>query len=150
VRIPHESLTIVNNREMPEICLQHLLATLLVDGRMDFASAHDRPRMEDPAVRAVRSRITLQGDDELSRAMPSPQGIVEVVLSSGETLREHTQSVRGTPGNPMTRQELEDKSMGLLAPVLGAEQAARVRVMVWKLEEMPQARQLASLLQTPS
>jgi 2-methylcitrate dehydratase PrpD len=147
VRIPHESLTIVNNRDMPEICLQHLLAALLVDGRMSFASAHDRPRMTDPQVLDVRGRITLQGDDELSRAMPRREGIVEVALASGVTLREHTRAVRGTPENPMTRQELEEKSLELLAPVLGTDQALGVCAAVWALEELREARQLAALLQ---
>jgi hypothetical protein len=55
VRIPHESLSIVDNREMPEICLQHLVAVMLVDGRMDFHAAHDRQRMDDLAVRAARA-----------------------------------------------------------------------------------------------
>lgn len=148
VRIPHESLTIVNNREMPEICLQHLLATLVVDGRMGFDSAHDRPRMQDPAVLSVRSRITLQGDDQLSLAMPSRQGIVEVALASGETLREHTRAVRGTPDNPMTRQELNEKSEELLVPVLGAEQAARLIATVWEMEQVGSARAFARLLAT--
>jgi 2-methylcitrate dehydratase PrpD len=147
VRIPHESLTIVNNRDMPEICLQHLLAVLLLDGAMSFASAHDRPRMEDPQVLAIRNGITLQGDDVLSRAMPSRQGIVEVTLTNGDTLREHTLAVRGTPGNPMTRQELQDKCMELLGPVLGAAQAARLCATVWAIENENDARQLASLLQ---
>ena len=146
VKIPHESFTIVNNREMPEICLQHLLATLVVDGRMGFESAHDRPRMDDPAVLAVRSRITLAGDDELSRAMPSRQGIVEVTLADGRTLREHTRAVRGTPGNPMTRQELQEKSMELLAPVLGQAQGERLCAAVWELENVADARQFAALL----
>ena len=147
VRIPHESLTIVNNRDMPEICLQHLLAVLLLDGAMSFASAHDRPRMEDPQVLAIRRSITLQGDDVLSRAMPSRQGIVEVTLTNGETLSEHTLAVRGTPGNPMTRQELQDKCMELLGPVLGAAQAARLCATVWAIEDESDARHLASLLQ---
>ncbi len=147
VRIPHESLTIVNNRDMPEICLQHLLATLLVDGRMSFASAHDRPRMVDPEVMLVRRLITLQGDDALSRAMPSRQGIVEVVLASSERLREHTLAVRGTPENPMTRQELEEKSMELLSPVLGATGASKLCAAVWNLEAINDPRQIAALLQ---
>jgi 2-methylcitrate dehydratase PrpD len=150
VRIPNESLTIVNNRDMPEICLQHLLATLLVDGHMSFASAHDRPRMQDPQVLEVRRRVTLEGDDALSRAMPSRQGIVELVLASGERLREHTQAVRGTPGNPMTRQELQEKSLELLAPVIGADQASRLCAAVWTLEQVGDAREFAALLRPPA
>ncbi|HEX4326421.1 MAG TPA: MmgE/PrpD family protein [Burkholderiales bacterium] len=146
VRIPHESYTIVDNREMPEICLQHLLAALLVDGRMSFASAHDRARMRDPAVLAVRDRMTLVGDDELSRAMPVRQGIVAVTLEDGSTLREHTRAVRGTPPNPMTRAELEDKCRELLAPVLGAARSAQLCAAVWALDQAADGRALAALL----
>jgi 2-methylcitrate dehydratase PrpD len=146
VRIPHESYTIVNDREMPEICLQHLLATLVVDGRMGFASAHDRPRMDDPAVLAVRSRIALTGDDELSKAMPSRQGIVSVTLIDGRVLREHTKAVRGTPQNPMTRDELQEKSLELLVPVLGRDKSLRLCDTVWNIERVAHASELAALL----
>jgi 2-methylcitrate dehydratase PrpD len=148
VRIPHESLTIVDNREMPEICLQHLLAVMLVDGRMDFHAAHDRARMQDPAVLQVRQRIALRGDDALSRAMPTRQGIVELELADARVLREHTLAVRGTPENPMTRDEVQDKALGLLAPVLGDGQALLLCEAVWQLEKLPQARKLGALLRT--
>jgi 2-methylcitrate dehydratase PrpD len=147
VRIPHESLSIVDNREMPEICLQHLLATMLVDGRMDFHAAHDRARMDDPAVCAVRARITLRGNDALSKAMPTRQGIVEIELADGMQLREHTLAVRGTPANPMTRNEVQDKALGLLAPVLGQAQALAVCDAVWTLEQAPTLAALGRLLQ---
>lgn len=147
VQIPHESLSIVNNREMPEICLQHLLATMLVDGRMDFHSAHDRERMQDPAVLAVRERITLRGDDALSKAMPTRQGIVEIEMANGPVLREHTLAVRGTPANPMTPDEVEDKAMGLLSPVLGDAQAQALCDAVWSLDQAPDLAQLGRLLQ---
>jgi 2-methylcitrate dehydratase PrpD len=147
VQIAHESLTIVDNREMPEICLQHLLATMLVDGRMDFHSAHKRERMQDAAVLAVRARITLRGDDELSKAMPTRQGIVEMDLANGQVVREHTLAVRGTPANPMTLDEVEDKAMGLLAPVLGGAQAQALCKAVWSLEQAPSLAELGRLLQ---
>jgi 2-methylcitrate dehydratase PrpD len=49
---------------MPDICLQHLCVLMLVDGNVTFESAHDKARMHDPAVRAVRRRIELYGDDD--------------------------------------------------------------------------------------
>ena len=40
-RMPDKELEIVNNRDMPDISVQHLLAVMLVDGDVTFASAHD-------------------------------------------------------------------------------------------------------------
>lgn len=146
VKIPQQMVVTVDNREMPEICLQHILATLIVDGEMGFASAHDRARMHDPAVLAVRSRMKLVGDEALTRAMPSRQGIVEITLRDGRQLREHVRAVRGTPGNPMTREELQAKSMELLAPVLGREQSHALCTQIWNIEEVTDIRTLTSLL----
>ncbi|WP_233233735.1 MmgE/PrpD family protein [Bordetella sp. LUAb4] len=147
VRIPHESLTIVNNRDMPEICLQHLVATMLIDGNIDFHSAHDRARMQDSRVLALRALITLEGDDELSKAMPSRQGIVEITLNDGSTVVEHTKAVRGTPLNPMTREEVQTKAMGLLTPVLGEAQSRVLCDTVWSLEKSHDARAFTALMQ---
>jgi 2-methylcitrate dehydratase PrpD len=150
VRIPHESLTIVNNRDMPEICLQHLLAAMLIDdGQMDFHSAHNRERMRDPEVLKVRALIELQGDDDLSKAMPSRQGIVEIMLRDGTSVKEHTHAVRGTPNNPMTADEVREKAMGLLVPVLGEAGSKALCAAVQDLETCTDARAFTKLMCPP-
>lgn len=58
-------------------------------------------------------------DASLSHAQIPRQRIVEVTTQSGETFREHVESVRGTPENPMSTEEVEEKAMHLMAPVLG-------------------------------
>jgi 2-methylcitrate dehydratase PrpD len=146
VRIPHESYTIVNDRDMPEICLQHLVSVMLLDRKLTFPSAHDRARMQDPAVRALRQKITLLGDDELSKAMPTRQGTVEIALRDGRTLHRHTPAVRGTPPNPMTRKEVHEKCHDLIAPVTGAERAQALCNRVWELEKIVDVRELRPLL----
>jgi 2-methylcitrate dehydratase PrpD len=59
----------VDNREMPDICLQHLVAIMLLDGAVTFASSHDHARMRDPEVLAVRKRVELIGTQELTGAV---------------------------------------------------------------------------------
>lgn len=146
ILIPHESLSIVNNREMPEICLQHLVALMLVEGAMSFELAHDRSRMHDPRVLAIRALVDLEGSDELSKFMPTRQGIAEVELTSGQILRAYTRDVKGTPDNPMTRQELERKCVQLMAPILGHERSKAVCELIWQLERLDKASELTRLL----
>jgi 2-methylcitrate dehydratase PrpD len=150
VRIPHESLTIVNNRDMPEICLQHLVAVMLIDGSLSFASAHDRARMLDPAALALRQRVQLLGDDALSRAMPTRQGIVELSLNDGRVLTHFTEAVRGTPPNPMSWAELVEKCDSLMAPVLGSEQSSELCDAVLTIDTLTDLRQLRPFLQSHS
>jgi 2-methylcitrate dehydratase PrpD len=146
VRVAHQGANTVDNREMPDICMQHMCAVMLLDRSVTFKSSHDEKRMHSRPVLAVREKIQLLGDDELSRAMPSRQGIVEIDLRGGRRLRHHTRAVRGTPDNPMTRAEVDAKSYDLMVPVLGRGKARKLCDAVWKLDEMGDVRRLRALL----
>jgi 2-methylcitrate dehydratase PrpD len=146
VRVAHQGANTVNNRDMPDICLQHMCAVMLIDGRVTFASSHDEKRMRDRKVLALRSRIELRGDDALSAALPSRQGIVEITLRDGRELRHHTKAVRGTAENPMTRAEVDEKSYDLMAPVIGKARARKLCDAVWKLEQIRDIRSVRPLL----
>jgi len=146
VRVAHQGANTVDNRDMPDICMQHMCAVMLIDGNVTFASSHDQKRMRDREVLALRNRIELRGDDALSAAMPSRQGIVEVSLRDGRELRRQTTAVRGTAENPMTRGEVDEKSYDLMAPVIGRARARKLCDAVWKLEKVRDARGLRPLL----
>ena len=146
VRVAHQGANTVDNRDMPDICMQHMCAVMLVDGTVTFKSSHDGRRMRDRRVVAVREKVELLGDDELSKAMPSRQGIVEIALGDGRRLRHHTRAVRGTPDNPMTRAEVDAKSYDLLAPVIGRAKARKLCDAVWNLERLADVRRLRPLL----
>jgi 2-methylcitrate dehydratase PrpD len=136
VRVAHQGANTVDNRAMPDICMQHMCAVMLIDGKVTFASAHDEARMRDRKVLALRSRIELRGDDALSAAMPSRQGIVEVSLRDGRKLKHHTRAVRGTAENRMTRAEVDEKSFDLMAPIIGKARARSLCDAVWTLEKV--------------
>ncbi len=147
VRVSHQGANTVDNRTIPDICMQHLCAVMLLDGTVSFVSAHDDKRMRNKAVLALRNRIELYGDDELSRAMPSRQGIVEIRLRDGREVRHHTKAVRGTSENPMTREEVDAKSFDLVAPVLGKTRGRKLCDAIWDLEKLADVRKLRPLLQ---
>ncbi|MBI1965893.1 MAG: MmgE/PrpD family protein [Betaproteobacteria bacterium] len=146
VRVARQGANTTDNRNMPDICMQHLCAVMLTDGIVTFESAHDEKRMRDKQVLAVRNRVELYGDEELTRALPSRQGIVELRLKGGRELRHHTRAVRGTAQNPMTRAEVDEKGFHLMAPVLGKKRARALCDAVWNLERLADARKLRPLL----
>ncbi len=146
VRVAHQGANTVDNRHMPDICMQHMCAVMLLDSTVTFKSSHDEKRMRDPQVLALRKRIELYGDDALSKVMPSRQGIVEITLKDGRKLRHHTKAVRGTSDNPMTRKEVDTKSYDLLAPILGPSRARKLCDTVWALDKLQDMRKLRALL----
>jgi 2-methylcitrate dehydratase PrpD len=147
VRVSHQGANTVNNRHMPDICMQHMCAVMLIDGFVTFKSSHDEKRMRDRKVLDMRGRIELYGDDELTRAMPSRQGIVELKLKDGRELKLHIKAVRGTSDSPMSRSEVDEKSYDLLAPVIGKARARKLCDSVWNIEKLADARKLRPLLQ---
>src|SRR6266496_670614 len=146
VRVAPQGANTTDTRDMPDICMQHLCAVMLLDGTVSFRSSHDRARMQDRKVLELRRRIELRGDDELAKAMPRRAGVVEIALRDRRELRHHTRAVRGTPGNPMTRAEVEAKSYDLAKPVLGAARARKLCNAIWNLEEIRDTRMLRPLL----
>jgi 2-methylcitrate dehydratase PrpD len=146
VRVSTTGQVTTDNREMPDICMQHMCAVMLLDGFVTFESSHDVARMGAADVVALRRRIEFLGDEDLQRLLPSRQGIVEITLKDGRELRHHTADVRGTTENPMTRQEVDEKAYALMTPVLGEDRARRLCDSVWALEDVPDMRELRPLL----
>src|SRR5207247_4709402 len=146
VRVAHQGANTTNNRAMPDICMQHLCAVMVLDGTVTFKAAHDDKRMRDRRVLALREKVQLSGDDELTRAMPSRQGIVEIGLRNGTTLRRHVKAVRGTAENPMTRAEVDAKAYDLIVPVFGKQRARRLCDAIWSLDRLSNVRRLRTLL----
>jgi 2-methylcitrate dehydratase PrpD len=147
VRVATSEANTVNNREMPDICLQHMVAIMLIDKTASFQAAHDRPRMQDPAVLRQRAKVELIPDEEMERRYPKREALVEVTLNDGTELSERVEAVRGTSENPMTRDEVVAKCRELTAPRLGAETSAKLVERVLNIESVGNVRELRPLLQ---
>lgn len=147
VRASKSAAFTVNNREMPDISLQHLIAVMLLDKTVTFRAAHDKARMQDPAILRERAKVQLVPDEELEKLIPVRVAIVEVTLNDGTKLTERVDAVRGTPENPMSRDEVVTKARDLIAPVLGATICEALIQRVLELEKVKDIRELRPLLQ---
>ena len=147
VRVATNEASIVNNREIPDICLQHMVAVMLLDKTATFKAAHDTARMQDPAVLRERAKVQLIPDDELQRRLPAREAIVEVTLTDGSKLAEHVEAVRGAAENPMNREEIVAKSRDLIEPVLGQARSRQLIDRILDLESVKNVRELRPLLQ---
>lgn len=147
VRVASSEAALVTNREMPDICMQHMIAVMLVDKTATFKAAHDKARMRDPEILKQRAKVQLIPDAELERRLPARVAIVEVTLADGSRLTETVTAVRGTAENPMPREEVIAKARDLLTPVLGAERCGKLIQTTMNLETLKSVRELRPLLQ---
>jgi 2-methylcitrate dehydratase PrpD len=147
IKLATDEAAIVNNREIPDICLQHMVAVMLLDKTVTFASAHDKERLKDAATLRERAKVQLIPDQELERLMPLRVAIVDITLADGSQLTQRVDNVRGTPGNPMTRAEIVSKAEDLITPILGRSNCSRLVEKVFQLESVKDIRELRPLLQ---
>jgi 2-methylcitrate dehydratase PrpD len=147
VRAAANEAKIVDNRKIPDICLQHMIAVMLIDKTASFKSAHDTARMKDPEILRQRTKVQLVGDAELEKLMPQRVGIVEVTLNDGMRFSERVEKVRGTFENPMPRDEVVAKARDLITPVLGAATFTKLNDKIFDIENVKSVLELRPLLQ---
>ena len=147
VRLAPSVANVVDNRDIPDICLQHMVVVMLLDKTVSFHAAHDKPRMQDAAVLKQRAKVNLVRDEELAKLLPAREAVVEIELMDGTQLSERISAVRGTPRNPMTRNEVIAKARDLTAPVLGRDTSTRLIETIFEIEKVTEVRGLRRLLQ---
>jgi 2-methylcitrate dehydratase PrpD len=146
VRIPESGARTVNNRRMPDVNVQYMVAAILLEGKLSFELAHDYGRFQNSRVLALKEKVQLIGDAELERSGHRFQGLVEITLKDGRTVREHVINCRGRPENPMTPEEVEKKAAWLLEPVLGKANSDQVIDAIRQIEFVSNVRDLTKLM----
>jgi 2-methylcitrate dehydratase PrpD len=145
VRMPDKELAIVNNRDMPDISVQHLLAVMLIDGNVTFASAHDYSRVRDARVLKLRKRIEAVGDPALTDPDRRWRCAMKVTLKNGHTLAHQTMAAKGGVDSPLAREDEEEKALDLMAPKLGTQRSRALVAALLGFETIKNARRLRTL-----
>jgi 2-methylcitrate dehydratase PrpD len=146
VKLPADGAGIVNDRAMPDVNVQHMMAVALIDGTITFDASHSYERMSDPQVRAVKQRVQLIGDRGLMDPQAPRSGLVEVTLGDGRTVSKFTKFAPGTKENPLDTAAVNAKARNLMQPVLGAQRTDVIIQRVNALEDVAKVRELVSLL----
>jgi 2-methylcitrate dehydratase PrpD len=124
-----------------------MVAVMLIDKTASFHAAHDKERMQDPAVLRQRRLVNYVPDPSLNSLLPARVAIVEITLNDGTMLADRVEAVRGTVRNPMPRSEVVEKARDLVAPVLGSATARTLIDTVLAVETVKDVRTLRPLLQ---
>ena len=105
---------------------QFVMAVTALRGRIDLTS-FDEEFLRGDTVRELMAKVTVTGYASLDQHFPKYwPGRVRLTLSDGRSLSHEVIVPKGESGNPMTREELEEKFLSLAAPVLGDAKARAV------------------------
>jgi 2-methylcitrate dehydratase PrpD len=119
--------------------IYHVLAVALADGAASLAQFTDA-RVADPDVVRLRDLVAVHVDPDQTK----DSARVVVNLRDGRSLERHVAHNLGTPENPMSDGQLEEKFTGLVAPLLGEGRTAELAATCWKLGELADTASLAA------
>ncbi len=134
------------NTAEAQFSLPYGVAVALTDGSalLDQFSAQ---RIRDGRLLDLASRVELAVDPEFHRLYPARWGCrLQVELQDGQILTQEVLAAKGDPENPLTKEELRDKFLGLAQGAIGQHQANLVADMIGHLEEMDTVLPLTGLL----
>ena len=146
VTLPEDGARIVNDRAMPDVNCQHIIAVALIDGDVSFEDSHSYARMKDPKVLAAKAKVELKGDKALMDRAAPRSGKVEVTLKDGRTVSHFTRHAPGTQENPMTTDQVNAKARNLMTPILGKEKTENLIKSINALEDVKNVRDLRAFL----
>ena len=147
IRVATSAADKIDDSVMVNLSMQQMVAVMIIDKSVSFKAAHDEQRMRDPALLRQKAKIKVVADESLERLLPKRVAIVEVMFNDGTVITERNDTVRGSPENPMTGEEVAAKARDLIAPVLGREKCRKLIESIFALEEVEDIRQLRPLLQ---
>lgn len=145
-RLPEDGARIVNDRAMPDVNCQYVIAAALVKGGLSFEDSHSYEQMQDPVIQAVKRKVELVADPELMDPAAPRSGKVEVTLTDGRTVSHYTRYAPGTKENPLDTAGVNAKARALIEPALGAAKTEALIERINALEAVADVRELRALL----
>jgi 2-methylcitrate dehydratase PrpD len=137
VRLPDTQARTINDRHMPDVNCQYMLAVAMLDGKIDFQNSHDFERMHDPQVLEFKQRVEIIADAELTKIFPAVRSaIVEIDSADGGHFKILLDRMPGAPYNPLSAAEVEEKFLLLSVPVLGEKRCQAVVESARDLENL--------------
>jgi 2-methylcitrate dehydratase PrpD len=126
--------------------LPHAAAALVLRGTAGYRAFTD-DAVRDPAIAALRHRITVREDPELSAHVPRLKPArVTVTLTDGRQLTRLRESARGDFQDPYGEDEIRGKFRELAGVVLSPAGVARAEALVDRLDELPRIGDLVAAL----
>ena len=123
-----------------QVSVQHAVAAALVLGQAGLAQFADGC-VRDPAVVAMRRRIAVVRDPAIATIAAQ----VDLYTADGRTHRLSTPAARGSPANPMSDRDVEEKLRTVVGSWQPGYDVAPLIAAIWALDRSDDAARLLAL-----
>ncbi len=100
---------------------------------------------QNPDILDLMKRVEIEEIPDLKDS----EAKVTITLQNGQRLRHHTVHALGSPNNPLSDRQLEEKAKTLLEPVFDGKKADAIIDRLWALEKVENISEITSLLSKP-
>lgn len=122
--------------------IPYVVACALLYGSVRL-TAFSEDRLNDSNVRALMKKIELYVDPEADRLFPNKRSAhIEIKVKSGKAFNFYQPTRKGDPDMPLSDQELGEKFLELVSPVLGEETARKKLSLLLGFDRKKSAREL--------
>ncbi|MFH1604304.1 MAG: MmgE/PrpD family protein [Pseudomonadota bacterium] len=126
--------------------IDYVLAAMLLDGRVDLDSFSDA-YCNAPRMRASLDKVQVNAHTEWPNdATSRRKSPVTITMKDGRKFTKRVDKVRGSPGNPMTRDELVAKYRDCASRVLKGDRLERSIAALENLDKLATAKDLIDTL----
>lgn len=135
----------LTGKKTPQVGLEgkfsvyHSAAVAIIDGRAGEEEYSDG-RVHDCEVVALRDKVGATASEDIAE----DECHVTITLKDGRVLKKHVEHAIGSLARPMTDADLDAKFGSLADPILGAQEASRLRDLCWNIEKLDDVAVLAA------
>jgi 2-methylcitrate dehydratase PrpD len=113
--------------------IAYCVAAALITGSVQLPT-FDEPVLSQPDIRDLARRVELVAHAEMDAAFPHRRSARVIVHDRSGTVHVAERTTRkGDPDDPLNDDEISAKFMTVVAPVIGAAHADRLRTSLWNL-----------------
>jgi len=127
------------------LSFQHAMAVALVDGAC-FPAQFTNEHVLDPVVAELRRKIQVEGD----ASMAQDGCELTMTLADGSTYAQRVEHATGSPANPVTDAQLDEKFRVLAGTVLPKARVGRLLAALWQLEHVDDVGEIIKLCRIPA
>jgi 2-methylcitrate dehydratase PrpD len=123
-----------------QVSVQHAVAVALTFGKAGLEQFTDAC-VNDPAVRALRSRVAVLRDDKYSTVAAA----VAITAADGKIHKLSQQAARGSDANPMSDRDLEEKLRNAALSWNPRHDVTPLIDAIWQVDKSPDVSKLVAM-----
>ena len=129
-----------------QMSLQYCIAAALLEGQV-FIDQFTEERIATEDVLKLARKVKVKVDEEIDRVYPNKfSNKVEALLKDGTTYSIYVEHPKGSPDNPLSPEEVEEKFKRLTEKIISDKARGKIFELINKLEKIESLRSLINLI----